>query len=41
MNELNILKNEEVRINSVELVELINKFRKTEGNGKELKHKTF
>lgn len=41
MNELNILNNEEVRINSVELVELINKFRKAEGNEKELKHKTL
>lgn len=41
MNKLNILNNEEVRINSVELVDIINKFRSEEGNKKELLHKNF
>lgn len=41
MNELNILNNEEVRINSVELVDIINKFRSEEGSKKVLRHNDF
>jgi phage regulator Rha-like protein len=40
MNNLSVLTNQST-IKSTELVEIINEFRKTEGNKSELQHKTF
>ncbi|NEZ94241.1 hypothetical protein EXM69_20465 [Clostridium botulinum] len=41
MNKLSVLNKKELTITSVELVDIINEFRKLEGNRAELQHKSF